>query len=579
MRNLWNTLCGIIRDAEDAQDSLDAIEGLLCAAFESKHRHVVNTATALWNQAFANIEWAKCPLELKSVLRNVQSFVDIPLSGVDSTSRCPSPCGGQKHALFVASQDDLGALSLSTNDPVSLPARSLTPAAAREELSPATRSSARLSRSRSKGPKTKLRHDDSQIVFEPVESSPSRGQESQVLTDRQREVKERQAQAALFPEMGSGAADDGSVTTPKRAKQQTPSEKRYDYVASTPTPRRGQALHLLDDMDPDSSPPEPKRFPLMAELQARPRSGSVLNNWEFSSPVSGSPGPNQQVIPSSMPDDGAMDVDQPSTPTPRKKKAARKATPPSRRTLRSQRRETPSRSDDEFVDAPCSPLPPTPKEKKASAKSSKASSFAMSAGAERSMMRLVIQLDSKTHDADFKSPPKNESPAKVLDCIDVEVPSARDKKRKRGAVRGGGGKRRVVSEEDSTLSSLSSLSTPSTLSTQAGGVVRDSLLESREDREDKEDVGSEAAGSRGDSVCADVMDVDEKSREQEKAQGQEKAEEKESRAQAVMKLLRQGMDELRGAEMGRDEVYEVEDLLMDFKRELYEAHGRGRGRG
>ena len=47
---------------------------------------------------------------------------------------------------------------------------------------------------------------------------------------------------------------------------------------------------------------------------------------------------------------------------------------------------------------------------------------------------------------------------------------------------------------------------------------------------------------------------------------------------AIMETLRSGLDKLRTAKLDRDSVYEMEDMLMDFKRELFEAEKRGRER-
>ncbi|SPQ17956.1 164a2e2b-7f9e-44e6-aa53-251a4d9207e4 [Thermothielavioides terrestris] len=44
----------------------------------------------------------------------------------------------------------------------------------------------------------------------------------------------------------------------------------------------------------------------------------------------------------------------------------------------------------------------------------------------------------------------------------------------------------------------------------------------------------------------------------------------------IMNLFRSGLDELRTARLSRQEVYQIEDMFMDMKRELYEAERRGR---
>ncbi len=36
------------------------------------------------------------------------------------------------------------------------------------------------------------------------------------------------------------------------------------------------------------------------------------------------------------------------------------------------------------------------------------------------------------------------------------------------------------------------------------------------------------------------------------------------------------MEAMRLGRLSRDEVYRIEDIMMDFKRELYEAERRGR---
>lgn len=47
-------------------------------------------------------------------------------------------------------------------------------------------------------------------------------------------------------------------------------------------------------------------------------------------------------------------------------------------------------------------------------------------------------------------------------------------------------------------------------------------------------------------------------------------------ARKIMNLFRSGLDELRLARLSREEVYQIEDMFMDMKRELYEAERRGR---
>jgi hypothetical protein len=76
---------------------------------------------------------------------------------------------------------------------------------------PGRRSSARQTA------KVRLRHDNSQIQFEPIVSSPSNpfNQESQVLTERQKEMLERQRlSGGLFANMGAPSPQPDAVSSP-----------------------------------------------------------------------------------------------------------------------------------------------------------------------------------------------------------------------------------------------------------------------------------------------------------------------------------------------------------------------------
>lgn len=48
--------------------------------------------------------------------------------------------------------------------------------------------------------------------------------------------------------------------------------------------------------------------------------------------------------------------------------------------------------------------------------------------------------------------------------------------------------------------------------------------------------------------------------------------------QKILGILRNGLDMLRSARLSRQEVYQIEDMFMDMKKELYMAESRGRSR-
>lgn len=131
-------------------------------------------------------------------------------------------------------------------------------------------------------PKVRLRHDDSQIQFAAIESSPLALEpvESQFLTDRQKEVKERQGRdvAAMFPEIRSSPRSSSrppEYSLPKlvfSTNQNEPSKSvagdesspvfppdvlMNDFLGSSPTPsssKKGSNNDRSDD-GPPSSPP------------------------------------------------------------------------------------------------------------------------------------------------------------------------------------------------------------------------------------------------------------------------------------------------------------------------------------
>lgn len=300
----------------------------------------------------------------------------------------------------------------------------------------------------------KLRHDDSQIQFAPIASSPLVG-ESQHLTEHQKEVRERQRESAgLYSDAPTTSRGVSRESSPNKRKitsvlsEEQPQETTprrggsfEDLISLTPTPRRGPVLHIEDYNDPPSSPPIPRPYPLLSEIQSRSRVGSSLENWEFSSPP-GSPVTSRQVvaqdvkppsiqltddteqtsssktkrskrrsfvksefqdiIPSSIPiaDEPSTNTDvpdkssalvqlvQPQTPqTPSRK--------PRRRAARLE--ETPKSGDDEFVDARSSPVESSPRDGPplSPEHDENDASFALSELDESSMLRLVVELESR----------------------------------------------------------------------------------------------------------------------------------------------------------------------------------------
>ncbi|UQC88452.1 uncharacterized protein CLUP02_13976 [Colletotrichum lupini] len=323
---LWETVSKIILPSGKPEEvQLETFEELICAAFESKHRHILNSVAEAWNRIYENAEQIQYPEHLKAVLLGIQPVVTLVLPGLEIASVAST----DQNRSFVESQDDIEMLTVSStrssrkraqkpatsnqSSPLSSVKLSLS---AKKQLDNTTPMKGRERSRRSAAAKVRLRHDDSQIQFAPIEKSPLNpavNAEPQVLTERQKEIRERQKDAAaLYPEMRSSPQQQQpqvieKSTAPKMVvetpKDVTPKRNaRYEeFVSSTPTPRRGQTMAMADNdqemTDPPSSPLEPRPFPLLPQIKSRSSSRSELENWQFSSsPVSGSPSPDAAVM-------------------------------------------------------------------------------------------------------------------------------------------------------------------------------------------------------------------------------------------------------------------------------------------
>ncbi|GAP88139.2 putative telomere length regulator protein rif1 [Rosellinia necatrix] len=767
---LWDRICDLFSETTLEQFQLDAIEQLLCCAFKSKHRHIVNSAVLLWNRAFENSNRIEYPEALKDALLSLRQHVDIALPGLDvpafdANNSALRFIDSQDDADFVASLDrvapganrDLGLLPtarhLETSSVEDTPQPSRTKSTHLQGRSHSR--SDRSTRSTTRNSASKLRHDDSQLQFAVIEqSSPSkRILESQVLTDRQKEVRERQlGTAALFPSIRSSPEKDkqssisGShQSAPEQPKiipssvidrSMTPKATRgFDYVvSSTPTPRRGQPSIIDEDHemtdDVPSSPPEPRRN-LLPEMKSHSRDTRMLDDMPLSSsPISGSPvskiplrpqrnqlesrravaGGNAEPTSSQCIDPRIHDSlattpftssialltssvetkRQPSPPEPGAEPVIQ--LPDTLANPRPSKAEGAPSSDTEvFVDAVTSPVVeqlPTSDRAVTSVQlvalghgAFKDRSFEMSEmsdGEERSMARLVIELDSRKCDplsSYDTSPEKAHGEKHKLECLTViagaeregnylpktqsgppapistsvhtfsdnsQSSGTRPKKRKRVSERkrNAGGKRRrrdshgdehpdnIISgpvlpanhEELPPTQSMESLEgeeqdheTPlmdqgsPDLSYNPGDESYIAPLDLNEDGMDSDTAAADLqliteASQRSEvdyDPCSDAENDSEAPLSSDidaMAQCDAKMEEinepgpgglgdagkrtasqaPQSAVERITASLREGLEALRVATLSREDVYKIEDMFMDIKKELYEAERRSR---
>lgn len=286
---------------------LRALEPLLVAGFASPHRSIVNETILFWNDTFGSQPSLIYPSQLEAVLRARSADADIELPTFPGSSDGKVPASLPD---FFESQSQLDNTSTSLQVAGSRHATTIAQESPRPSLqrsllaarsSPIRRPTGNISlfqkpqpSSGNSTPKARLRHNDSQVEFAPVNSSPLQPtDESQALTEHQREVKERQMQnAQLFPEMSSSPMAHSTALQRNVSKQLdfiSRSEQMNaddsgtptglpdanvlasDDLPSSPTPSSARAASqgppgTEDDQEDDASPQDPPSSPPQAAI-------------------------------------------------------------------------------------------------------------------------------------------------------------------------------------------------------------------------------------------------------------------------------------------------------------------------
>ncbi|KAL8738382.1 MAG: hypothetical protein Q9181_000804 [Wetmoreana brouardii] len=286
VKGLWETSLHALRSVSKHDSAFLALfRDLLAAGFGSRHTNIVNGTVMMWNGSFGKAEILEYPSTLRTILTKLRSMVDLQLPGFiddEQTEITSSPL------KFVDSQEETEAgtrfvPATTTGSIVQQPRFPLgSKALGRPQQAAAPSPHARPSRrEREMTPRARLRHDDSQIQFAAVDSSSLTPEvmEFQHLTDRQKEVKERQVQgaAAMFPDIRSSPRRPRSAERPpelvlhmRRAPgkpldadaEPSPTFPPGDatmneFLGSSPTPRssrKGSVDRQMKD-GPASSPP------------------------------------------------------------------------------------------------------------------------------------------------------------------------------------------------------------------------------------------------------------------------------------------------------------------------------------
>ena len=233
---------------------LRALEPLLVAGFSCPHKEVVNETIVFWNASFGAQETLEYPTRLERTLRarSMEAELSLPTfpeSCVDDD--CATLPAFFETQVEVQPQPLREQVVTGARDtariPSSAPVVPSTHYSARKDratrrpaFSPVTNASSLSVRSTTKA---RLRHDDSQVDFAPIESSPIHYEDSQMLTERQKEVKSKQRDnAQIFPDLSSSPI--AMALTPARNIH-----KRLDFTSDTSHGDNGegsgtpQALH------------------------------------------------------------------------------------------------------------------------------------------------------------------------------------------------------------------------------------------------------------------------------------------------------------------------------------------------
>ncbi|KAF2494756.1 hypothetical protein BU16DRAFT_527744 [Lophium mytilinum] len=267
--SMWQTINEALKKLPKKDSStLSALSPLVASGFLSRRRELTNDSVGTWNSTFGNEETLEYPAEVKRALSRLTPMIDLQLPGF------PHDEDQDSVASFYDSEVEQSQSEVEKSTDIvretSPTLRTITTTAPLK--SPASASISRGRTPLGQLPRARLRHDDSQIFFEEITSEPSDSivQQSQVLTDRQLEVWEKQrATAAMFPDIQSSPvaelprsstgvtrlnltsdlpnvdSDDALHTPMKGRKSLGPMDY---YVGSSPTPRnRSRTKQIMSD--------------------------------------------------------------------------------------------------------------------------------------------------------------------------------------------------------------------------------------------------------------------------------------------------------------------------------------------
>jgi len=294
--HLWTQILDQLTELPQKDSSLlTLLQPLMVAGFVSPSRAVVNCTIAFWNECFGEQDTLRYPSNLENVLRAARPYVELGLPDFPETGPgaefvdLPAFSGPQDQ--YTQGDDEVDSSSRwtgllrGTASPLVRTAASHSTSSGLATVHTGGTNSGSKASSKGTTPKARLRHDDSQIMFAPIDSSPLPvADDSQLITDHQKEVRERQTEGAqMFPDISSTPvrkssprsrrkapgpldfshlapqpADDAIASTPQDMELNS---ELSGYMGSSPTPRSTDKSHEgypqpeEDVEDLSSSPP------------------------------------------------------------------------------------------------------------------------------------------------------------------------------------------------------------------------------------------------------------------------------------------------------------------------------------
>ena len=236
--------------------AVEKLDIAFAAAFASTHKTIVNAMVPAWNLSFGTAQDLKLGTELGKALDRLRPYVEIDLP-VDPHV----PCLGPAYESIPAyeTQDPVERRPWSSPQTSEVPVKAASEqrvagaATSLEQGAARSKVASKQNESRPRSSPLKRRYEDSQIEFVPVASSPpAEMEDSQMLTDHQKEVRDhrRQEPAVVF-------ADLRSSPRPSSRRSKTPdcgiARRAAASVERPTTPTLADQLDS-DALDQQASP-------------------------------------------------------------------------------------------------------------------------------------------------------------------------------------------------------------------------------------------------------------------------------------------------------------------------------------